>query len=296
MDSQLVKKAWRCLEAVHGMIYFVPEADEEYIAVGLEGGRMGYFASRAAAMGPVPAEVVIATFYNFNPELVRGVIPRAWALATPEAVLGARLRAVDRALRRAWTPEVLTSPTMLEVAALLRQAAEAVVDDLAGRPLFAAHASLPWPEDPHLVVWHAQTLLREHRGDGHVAALLMAGLDPVEALVTHAAGGDVPAEVLRRTRRWSVADWAAGVDRLVDRGLLAAGEVPVFSPAGREVRIAIEEDTTSRASAAYVAIGEESTHRLVEIGRPLGDAVIAAGLLRARVGQYDEEAVEPRPA
>jgi hypothetical protein len=287
MDPKLVKKAWRCLEAAHGMIYFVPEADEEYGAVGLEPGRMGYFASRAAAMGPVPPEVVIATFYNFNPDLVRHVIPRAWSLATPEVVLGARLRAVDRALRRAWTPELLTSPAMLEVAGLLRLAAEAVEGDLAGRPLYAAHVSLPWPEDPHLVVWHAQTLLREHRGDGH---------HPVEALVTHAASGDVPAEVLRRTRRWSEAEWAAGVGRLVDRGLVAAGEDLVLTDAGRELRTAIEDDTTRRATAPYAAIGEERTRRLVEIGRPLGDAVVSAGLLRARPGQYDEEALEPHPA
>jgi hypothetical protein len=296
MDPKLVKKAWRCLEAAHGMIYFVPEGDEEYAAVGLEGSRMGYFASRAAAMGPVPAEVVIATFYNFNPELIRHVIPRAWSRATPEAVLGARLRAADRALRRAWSPELLTSPAMVEVAGLLRQAAEAVEGDLAGRPLFAAHASIPWPEDPHLEVWHAQTLLREHRGDGHVAALLMADLDPVEALVTHAATGDVPAEALRRTRRWSAAEWTAGVARLVDRGLLVAGEDLVFTDAGRELRKAIEDDTTRRATDPYAAIGEERTRRLVEIGRPLGDAVVSAGLLRAGLGRYDDEAAEARPA
>jgi hypothetical protein len=296
MEAKLVKKAWRSLEAAHGMIYFVPEGDEEYAAVGLEGSRMGYFASRAAAMGPVPAEVVIATFYNFHPDLVRGVIPRAWTLATPEAVLGARLRAADRALRRAWPPDLLTSPTMVEVAGLLRRAAEAVTGDLAGRPLFAAHVSLPWPDAPHLVVWHAQTLLREHRGDGHLAALLLADLDPVEALVTHAASGEVPAEVLRRSRRWSAAEWSAGVDRLVERGLVVAGEGLALTPAGREMREAIEEDTTRRATAPYDAIGEEATRRLVEIGRPLGDAVISAGLLRAEPGRYDEEPARPSPA
>ena len=77
MDRTTARKMWRTLEPYHGMIYFVPEAVAEYDEIGLAPGRMGYFASRSAAMGPVPAAVVVATFFNFHPDLVHGVIPHA---------------------------------------------------------------------------------------------------------------------------------------------------------------------------------------------------------------------------
>ncbi len=96
MDSLVARKTWRTLEPVHGMIYFAPEADEEYRAIGLRANRMGYFASRSAPMGAVPAEVVIATFFNFNPDLVRRVIPEAWSLASPSQIVAARFAAADQ--------------------------------------------------------------------------------------------------------------------------------------------------------------------------------------------------------
>ncbi|HWE55090.1 MAG TPA: hypothetical protein VG435_06230 [Acidimicrobiales bacterium] len=166
MDALTARKTWRTVEPLHGMIYFAPEADDSYAAIGIKGNRTGYFASRSAAFGAAPAEVVISTFYNFHPGLVRRCIPSAWEQATPADVLGARLEVVDRALERLLGADALASPEMAEAAGLARTAAEAATDDVAGRPLFAAHASLPWPQPAHLVLWHAQTLLREYRGDG----------------------------------------------------------------------------------------------------------------------------------
>src|SRR5947209_16725492 len=171
----VARKTWRTLEPIHGLIYFAPEAAERYTALGIE-GRAGYFASRAAAMGPVSAEVVIATFFNFNPDLVRAAIPAAWHTTSTDKLIGARLDAADAALRRALGDAVGT-PEMARAAALARTAADAACDQLEGRPLFAAHARLGWPGEPHLVLWHAQTLLREYRGDGHVAALTTSGLN-----------------------------------------------------------------------------------------------------------------------
>src|SRR6266566_9662698 len=114
-------------------------------------------------MGAVPASVVHATFYNFNPERVHQHIPRAWSLASPEKLVEARLVAVDRALTRMVGAEVLGSPEVAEAATLARRAARAAATE--GRPLAAAHQELYWPEAPHLVLWHALTILREHRGD-----------------------------------------------------------------------------------------------------------------------------------
>lgn len=142
-----------------------------------------------------------------------------WSVASPEAVLEARLRAVDTTLRRLLGPEIIDSPELAEAAELALRAAEACTRH--ARPLYAAHADLPVPEQPHLAYWHAATLLREHRGDGHLAALLAAGLDPVEALASHTATGKgmSPRWVLA-TRGWRRNDWDDATERLRGRGLL----------------------------------------------------------------------------
>lgn len=279
MDPALARKTWRTLEPIHGMIYFVPEGDEEYAAVGLEGSRMGYFASRAAALGPVPAEVVIATFFNFHPDLVRRAIPRAWTLASPADVLAARRRAADRALRRGLGPGLAGSDGVAEAAALARRAAEEAAEHLEARPLFAAHASLEWPGEPLLDLWHAQTLLREYRGDGHLAALLLADLGPVEALIVHEASGDLPPGFLQPSRAWPAAEWSAGVERLRGRGLLTGEGDPALSDEGKALHQRIEDETDARAADAYGALGPDGCEQLRELGRPLSKAVVAAGLL-----------------
>ncbi len=178
------------------MIYFVPEAAEEYGRLGIH-GRHGYFASRSAPMGAVSAAVVVATFFNFNPAIVHAAIPAAWDAAEPAAILSARLQAADRALRRV-LGDAVESDDLAEAAALVREAASAA--SCGGRPLAAAHAALPWPDEPHLALWHGVTVLREHRGDGHIAALTLAGVSGIEALVMHAASGEVPSTILQSTR------------------------------------------------------------------------------------------------
>ncbi len=210
MDALLARKTWRTLEPIHGAIYFVPEAREEYAGLGIDDRMTGYFASRSAPMGAVPASVVIATFFNFDHGLVERSIDGVWDKVTPEAILAARLRAADRMLRRL-VPDAVDSEDMIEAAEIARTAALVACEHPEGRPLFAGHATLPWPDEPHLVLWHAQSLLREFHGDGHVAALTIEGLSGAEALVTHAVAGDVPADILRLTRQRTDADWAGAL-------------------------------------------------------------------------------------
>uniref|UniRef100_UPI003F4919D9 SCO6745 family protein n=1 Tax=Nonomuraea bangladeshensis TaxID=404385 RepID=UPI003F4919D9 len=267
---RLERRTWRTLEPLHGMIYFSPEADAAYKRLGLT-GRMGYFASRAAAFGPVPAEAVVATFYNFNPQVVHQAIPAAWHLASPADILDARLNAVDTTLRQV-LGDVVDSPEMSHAAALAREAAQAISGELSGRPLYAAHAALPWPTAPHLVLWHAATLLREFRGDGHLAALLAAGLSGIEALVTHAATGAVPAETLRVTRGWTETDWAAAERRLEDRGWLRDGSL---TEQGRREREVIEEATDRMSTAPYAALGDDRCQELCVLARPWSKQVAA---------------------
>ena len=179
MEPVMARKMWRTLEPYHGLIYFAPEATAAYEALGVM-GRGGYFASRAAPMGAVPAEVVIATFFNFNPELVRNAIPAAWDATTPATLLDARLSACDAALRGALA-EVVDDPS---IAARRRAGARPPPRGAPppGDRSTPATRACAWPVEPHLALWHAISLLREFRGDGHIACLVDAGLDGIDAL------------------------------------------------------------------------------------------------------------------
>jgi hypothetical protein len=261
------RKTWRTLEPLHGMIYFVPEGPEEYARLGIS-GTAGYFASRAAPMGAVPADVVVSTFFNFNPTLVHAAIPAAWEAATPAQLIAARFRAVDRACRRLLGDAVVESHEMERAATLARPVAEEAARHTEGRPLAAAHAEVPWPDEPHLVLWHAQSILREFRGDGHVALLVTHALSGIEALVTHAAAGDVPARILQATRGWPDEAWGAAVDALRGRGWLEPGEAPSFTGWGEARRGEIEDGTDALAAAPYEALGEAGCAELRALVRP----------------------------
>ena len=265
--ARRARKTWRTLEPAHGMVYFVPEAAEEFERLGVT-GTAGYFASRAAPMGAVAAEVVVSTFFNFNPELVRAAIPAVWEAATPAELIAARFRAVDRSWRRLLGDATVESAEMARAAVLARPLAEEAARHPEGRPLAAAHAEIPWPAEPHLVLWLAQSILREFRGDGHVALLVVHGLTGVEALVTHAAAGEVPARVLQATRGWPDATWAAAVDGLCGRGWLESGDTLRFTASGEALRAEIEEGTDALAAAPYHALGEQECAELRALVRP----------------------------
>lgn len=272
-DTPLARRAHKALEPIHTLVYFVPEAGERYAAAGVTGGMRGYFASRSAPLGQVPAEVVIATFYNFAPERVAKAIPSVWETTTPERVLAARLESADAALSRL-LGEDITSDAMAEAAALARDAAEAASEPagLVGRPLFAAHASLPWPDAPHLQLWHAATLLREHRGDGHIAALVLAGLSGPEAAITYmATGGSMSEDLMRGTRGYSEQEWTAVKDSLRARGLL--GSDNVLTADGQRLRAGIEAQTDAAARAPYDQLGEDKTQRLIELVSPWAKSI-----------------------
>ena len=261
------RTAHKYLEPLHTPVYFVPDGREYYEAAGVRGGRRGSFASRSAPLGVVPAEVVIATFYNFAPATVRKAVPSCWEDATPEGVLTARLDVVDASWQRLLGEAVLKSDEMAEAAALAREACSAIAGQVEGRPLYAGHVSLPWPEPDHLQLWHASTLLREHRGDGHIAALVLAGLSGLEAAVSSVAYGSAMNEdVQRKTRGYSEEEWAQGKIALRDRGIFDADNA--FTELGRRQREDIEAQTDAAASAPYEHLGPVRTARLIELVRP----------------------------
>ena len=274
MDPVVARKTWRSLEPYHGLVYFAPEAFSQYEALGVAGFG-GYFPSRAAAMGPVGPEVVVATFFNFRPALVHDAIPSAWDAAPPSSWIAARLAGIDAALRRAIGDDVLSSADVERAASLAGAAAAAAAAQCAGRPLALAHAAVPRPDEPHLALWHSITVLREHRGDGHVSCLVESGVDGCEALVLHAASGDVPRAALQGTRGWTDDEWAAAVARLASRGIVDADGA--FTDEGRAFRDAIERRTDELAVGPWSTIGEDACEELRDLVRPMSKAIVGSG-------------------
>ncbi|MFF3736704.1 hypothetical protein [Streptomyces sp. NPDC002566] len=274
-DDGRVRQMWHLLEPLHAVLYYAPEVIEEVAALGYDTTERwpSYFALRAAPLGAPGAGQVTSAFYSFSPRMVAEHIPAAWDVAAPDKVLAARTRGVDRAYR-ALLGDRTDTPDLAEAAALARRAAE--VAHTEGRPLAAANAELPWSREPHLVLWQAATILREHRGDGHLAALLTAGLDPVEALVSFAAIGAAPVEVFA-SRGWSAHEWAAARERLVVRGLLDADGGA--TDAGRALRAEVERRTDELAAAPWRALGAEDTARLADLLGPLWLEVLGSGML-----------------
>ncbi|HEY3559420.1 MAG TPA: hypothetical protein VGL05_18245 [Kribbella sp.] len=274
---------WKALEPYHAITYFAPETRKATDALGLKGGWMSYFGCRAAPLGPVGPEIVAAVFYNFHPAMVARSIPDAWSYASPSQLLDARLTAVDNAVRRlfaAGTPSyqtVWSGGVFDRAASLARRAAE--LAPTAGRPIAAANAALEWPTNPHLVLWQATTILRESRGDGHVAALVAAGLSPCQALVMISADSGPAKEVFQLNRRWSDEEWAAASEELRTRGLLD-GE-GALTAAGHALRQQVEDTTDALADQGWQALGDELTTELHDLVRPLSAVLMAEGFIPA---------------
>lgn len=274
-DLRLTRQMWRLLEPVHAVLYYAPEAFDEAAALGYATATRwpSYFAWRSAPLGAAGPALVAAAYYSFSPRMVAEYVPAVWSVAAPERVLAARLRAVDRAFR-ALLGDRIERPELAEAAQLAWEAAEAA--STAGRPLAAANADLPWRSEPHLLLWQAATVLREQRGDGHVAALLTAGLDPCEALVSFAAVGAAPVEVFA-SRGWTGQEWAAAQDRLAARGWVDSDGSA--TERGREGRQEIERRTDALAAAPWRSLGTTGASRLAQLTGPVMQAVVTSGML-----------------
>jgi hypothetical protein len=256
-----VRRVWWLAETVHNVSYFAPEGRAATDALGCKGLWMGYFGMRAAPLGAVTAEAVIAMFVSFSPAMVRRAIPDVWAVATPERYLTARLEVNDLVSRRLWGSDVADDPDFAEAANLARQAV--VAAECSGRPLAAANQALPLPDKAHLALWQSLTTLREHRGDGHVALLTAAGIDSVQALILSCGYGKYPRSLMQPSRKWTDEQWQVGTDALAERGFVdSAGSL---TDRGRTFREALERDTDRLASAPYEALGTAGTQRLAEL-------------------------------
>jgi hypothetical protein len=275
MNPELTRYAARVMAPLWFSSLRAPAAAAAFDRLGLDATER-YFPARAAPLGAASLPLVVATFFNFSPLAVGRAIPGAWAKATPTEILDAQLRGLDVDLQRAFA--ALDPAVTTEALALLRPVAEAAAARPEGRPLFAAYASLPWPDEPHLALWHAHYLLREFRGDGHIAVLVTEGLTGVQALVIQMAQQPPFKEMIRTSRAWTDDEWDAALDALRSDGWLTADDEPRLTDAGIARREKIECHTDDLDVPAYAVIGDDGCRRVIELGQPIGEALVAAGL------------------
>ncbi|HEY0531696.1 MAG TPA: hypothetical protein VGD29_08880 [Actinoplanes sp.] len=257
---------WSLFEPVHAVTYFSPQGGPIFEAAGLRGFWRRYFAGRAAPLGPVTAGPVIAAFFGFSPAMVTRALPDVWTRISPQAAIEARLGGARLALA-----EICGDLDLDEAADRLEAAAREI--DLPGRTLAAAYADLPWPDDAAGRLWHAATLLREHRGDGHVASLLTAGFDGCESLVLRDAveGGRLRAS-MQPARGWNDEEWQAGAERLKTRGWL--GSDGSVTATGSRAYAEVEAQTDRLAQAPWQRTGAQATERCADVLQPIADRLL----------------------
>jgi hypothetical protein len=261
-------------EPVHALTYFAPEARAAFDAAGFRGFWMGYFAGRSAPLGQVPVEVITAIFYNFSASHVGRALPAAWGFASPGDALRMRETSAVAALRRCG----VTGGADVETAAqLLAKAARSAPLD--GRPLFAANLALPWPDEPLAALWHAATLLREQRGDAHVAALNAFGVGGRDCNVLHAVADRVPRDFIMLSRQYDDDEWLWCTGRLAARGVL--DDAGALTDAGIELKQSIEDTTDRLSLGAFDALDDDELETLFRTLTPITRAVIAGGDLPA---------------
>ena len=259
---------WTMFEPVHDVTYFAPEALQAFTAAGLRGYWRGYFAGRAAPLGSARAAVVTASFYNFAPAFVSRAIPGVWDLITPQEAIAVREAGAAASLRRLLSGREAEAA---KAADLLWLAVDNL--DFAGRVLSAANSELPVSRDPLTRLWQATALLREHRGDGHFAALAAADIDGCEAVVLRCAK-DMTRELMQPVRGWTDEQWDAAAARLTERGLI--GEDAALTAAGRVVHDAVEAATDQAAERPWKRMGAAGLAEVADVLLPLAQACAAA--------------------
>ncbi|MFB9432303.1 SCO6745 family protein [Streptoalloteichus tenebrarius] len=269
----LARRFWEAVEPLHAVAYFAPEPAEAARMLGLPSWWMGYFAGRVAPLGPLDAPATTSMCYGFEPGMVERALPDAWAYTTPEAVLSTRLDAVRASLTRLLPPTA--TATMEPLADLLERAVRACRFD--GRPLAAGWANVRRPAHAAERVWLAATVLREHRGDGHVIAAVHEGLRGLDATLTHVATGAISRELIQPHRGWTDEQWEDSRRRLTARGLL--DRTGRLTRTGGELRRHIEDTTDRLAADPVSALGETGIEEAIRLATPLSRHLIDTGVI-----------------
>ena len=266
---------WHLFETVHAVTYFAEETRAAAAGLGLRGFWAGYVVFRAAPLGAAAPAVVTAAFHGFGPSRVAKVLPAAWDAVSPEEAVEVRSASTAAALRSVLAAAGIGDEQVAAAAAGLERAAAGA--DVAGRVLAAANAALPPRQDPYERLWQATATLREHRGDGHVAALVALGVTPVESHLLKIAAGETEEATLRLGRAWDDEQWTAGRARLHDRGW--ADPAGGLTAVGRAARDEVERHTDEAASGPWRTLGQHGSTEVAALLRPLADAVAASGVV-----------------
>ena len=272
MTESVARRLFQLVEPVAVVTYMANEPTEAVMALGLDNVWDAYFAGRAAPLGrEVPAEVVHALFYNFADGEVARHIQHVWDTVTPEAA-----NAAANGLRRrtaADPGELADTPGVVRAGDLAVKAGTSARTE--GRALYAAVRTLPVPTEPVARLWHGANLLREHRGDGHVAALVTTRIGGTEAHVLHALSEGTPADQFGRVSHLPQAQLAAVVDGMRTRGLVGADGW--LTAAGRQIKERVETLTDELAAPAYDVLEPDELDQLVDDLKPLAAVLVAAG-------------------
>jgi hypothetical protein len=269
--NSLARRMFELVEPIGVIPYSADEPNEAMFALGFTNYWDTYFAGRSAPLGLVPAEVVDALFYNFAPGEVARHIPKVWRTTTPEAAIAARQRGCANALRRILSDHV-DSPAFARATELMLKAATSAPYE--GRPMYAALRAVPVPEDVVERFFHAASLLREHRGDGHIAALMIERVGRLEAHVLLALDMGMPAEKFGRIHHLPAAQLGSVIDGMRARGLI--GEDGWLSEQGRAVKQRVEAFTDDLAAPPYEVLEPDELHELIATLEPLTALLLAA--------------------
>ena len=268
---------WHLLEPIHAVAYFSPEPLAGYAEAGTKGFWMGYVASRAAPLGTVTAAPVVALFANFHPRRIGRALPEAWNLTSPEAMLAARRSGSAAALRRIWSTDGsgpgIDDSTLEWLADQLSDLGEGAPVD--GRGLFAANLTVDRTGEPIEDLWRGATLLREHRGDGHIAAYVTEGLTGIQANLLQVGVGRIPAETLRSARAWEPEEWQREI--LVLAGMELLDENGQATMLGQDTLLRVEAATDRAAWGAFAHRDPADLDRLEQALGPLADAIQRSG-------------------
>lgn len=267
------------LEPFAGQVYFSPECHEGYARLGFSGSPAehagvampdgpAYFTSRGSILGQVPGELVASAFAVFNPAVVVPAVTFGFTRTDAATICQARTDGAVGQLTRILGEQ----PDGLERATeLLARATSGLRPE--GRPLYAGLVALGLPGHPMGDAWRLADQLREYRGDAHTAAWTSAGYDATEIGMLSELYWGLPTRSYIRTRAWSDTDLDAAEERLQSRGLMAGGQLTEDGHAHRE---AVEETTDRQCAPIVTALGDD-LDELVDILRPWGAAIRAAG-------------------
>ncbi|MDX6359624.1 MAG: hypothetical protein QOH37_2678 [Nocardioidaceae bacterium] len=269
----VARRLFELTEPISLVNFFSPEPNEAMAALGFRGYWDGYFAGRSAPLGRVPAEVVHAAFYNFADGEVARHLPKVWDTTTPEAAHAARQRGCVAALQQI-LGDLVETPGLARAADLLSAASTSA--PIEGRVMYAALRALPMPHEPLARLWHAANMLREHRGDGHIAALVSERIGGTEAHVLSALDlGIYPAESFGRIHHLPGARLAEVMDGLRDRGLV--DDTGRFTDAGRATKDRVEALTDALAEAPYEGLEPAEVDELIDVLEPIARMLESVG-------------------